>query len=329
VIPDLIEQYVDTGKIRYVYREFPLTSIHPAAQKASEAAICAGQQGKYWEMNEHLFDTVDEWGAQGDDPSAVLKTYAGELGLDAEELAACLDSGEAAAVIQGDQMVASSLGVNATPYFFINDLPVRGGLPVEALGRIIDYEAAGGPAPEIMPAPDDPRLLGDGTTAAALTVAFVDYASPESAQHATEVLPQLRETYIDDGKLLYILHPWPDAQDGPGAEAAAAAECAGQQGKYWEMHNQLFEQQADWTGSSDPSSLFAGYAEASELDVADFAECLDSEWAALRVESGPVVGSLYGVPSAPVFLFNNGQAKEGSPTFAEFETEIESILGGQ
>lgn len=329
MIPDLIEQYVDTGKVRYVYREFPLASIHPAAQKASEAAICAGKQGKYWEMNEHLFENASEWGAQDGDPSGVLKTYAVELELDQKEFDECLDSGEAAVVVQGDQMVGRSLGVNATPYFFVNDLPVRGGLPIEALGRIIDYEAAGGPAPEIVPGPGDPRLLGDGTTAKAITVAFVDYASPESAQHATKVLPQLVDTYVDDGRLLYILHPWADGRDTPGARAAVAAECAGEQGKYWEMHAELFEHQGEWLDASEPVSLFTGYAEAADLDAADFAECLDSERAALRVESGPVVGSLYGVPAAPAFLFNNGQGQEGSPSFEEFEAVIESILSGQ
>ena len=145
----------------------------------------------YWEMNEHLFETSGEWGAQDGDPTPILKGYAADLGLDTQDFDACLDSGEAAAMLQGDQMLGSSLGVNATPYFFVNDLPIRGGLPIDALGRIIDYVADGGPTPEIVPGPGDWHLLGDGTTARALAVAFVDYANPESAQHANDVLPQL------------------------------------------------------------------------------------------------------------------------------------------
>jgi protein-disulfide isomerase len=329
VIPDLIEQYVDTGKARFVYREYPLSSIHPAAQKASEAAVCAGKQGKYWEMNEHLFDTSSEWGAQGADLSGSLKGYAGELGLDAEAFANCLDSGEGAAVVKGDQMLGESLGVNATPYFFINDLPIRGGLPIEALGRIIDYVAAGGTTPEIVPGADDFHVRGDSTTAKALAVAFVDYASSDSAKHANEVLPRLMAQYVDQGQLLYILHPWADGPDSPSAQGAAAAECAGQQGKFWEMHSQLFEDQDAWTASSQPTEVFAGYAASAELDTDAFVECLDSDWADLRVQAGPVVGSLYGVPGAPVFLFNNGEGQEGSPTFEEFQKVIESILGGQ
>ncbi len=75
--------------------------------------------------------------------------------MDTEAFDECLASGEGAVVVQGDLLAGESLGVNATPYFFINDMPIRGGLPVEALGRIIDYAAAGGPPPEIVPSGPD------------------------------------------------------------------------------------------------------------------------------------------------------------------------------
>jgi protein-disulfide isomerase len=324
VTPELIEQYVDTGKVRFVYREFPLTSIHPNAQKASETAICAGQQGAYWEMNEHLFANQEAW-AQSADPTAQFKGYAEELGLDTGAFDECLDSGDAAVVVQGDLLAGQQLGVSATPYFFINDLPVRGGLPIESLGRVIDYVAAGGETPEIVPRGDDWHLRGNPQTASAITVAFVDYASPESAQHAREVLPDLAKDYIDTGQLIYVLHPWASDDDGPSAQAAAAAECAGQQGKFWEMHAQIFDEQETWTEAADPRPAFIGDAESLDLDTAEFETCLDSDWAKLRVAAGNVVGALYGVPGAPVFLFNNGQGREGSPTLDEFKTIIDSI----
>jgi protein-disulfide isomerase len=324
VIPDLIEQYVDTGKARYVYREFPLTSIHPAAQPASEAAICAGEQGKYWEMNEHLFDSVAEWSAG--DPSDLLLAYAGDLGLDADAFQECLDSGQGAAVVQSDLLAGEMAGVDATPYFFINDMPIKGGLPVDQLGQIIDYVAAGGQTPEIVPAPGDPRMLGDVQTAQILTVAFVDYASAESAQHASEVLPGLTEDYIDSGQLVYILHPWVDGTGSPGFQAAAAAECAGAQGQYWEMHSLLFDDQDAWLNASNPASVLEGYADTLGLNTAEFAECLSSDWAKLRVQSGNVVGALYGIPGAPVFLFSTGGAQEGSPSLEEFKSIIDAGL---
>jgi protein-disulfide isomerase len=325
VIPALIEQYVESGKARYVYREFPLPELHPSAPKASEAAVCAGEQGKYWEMNEHLFANVDEW-SQAADASESFKDYAQELGLDTGAFSECLDSGAASIVIQGDALAGESLGVNATPYFFINDMPIRGGLPVEILGQIIDYVAAGGERPEIVPRGGDWHVRGDMNTARAVTVAFVDYGNPESGEHAREVFPDLIAQYVDTGQMLYVLHPWASAPDSPGAQAARAAECAGVQGKYWEMHDLLFAEQAEWTEAADPGSLFAEYGASLELDVGQFEECLESDWATLRVQAGNVLAALYGVPGAPVFLFNNGQGQQGSPSLDEFKTIIDSIV---
>jgi protein-disulfide isomerase len=326
MIPLLISQYVDTGKVRFVYREFPLPSLHPAAQKAAEAAVCAGEQGNYWDMHTKLFATQADWGAEGADPASFFKDYAKELGLDTATFDECLDTGAATTTVSGETMAGQAFGVNATPFFFVNDLPIRGGLPIESMGRIIDYVAAGGPTPEIVPQGEDWHMLGNEQTARAITVAFVDFASPDSAQHALEVLPRLKETYIDPGQLIYIFQPWSPSATGPSAQAAAAAECAGKVGKFWEMHDQLFSEQASWTESSDPNVLFASYAESLGLDSTEFKTCLDSEWAKLRVEEGSIVAAIYGVPGAPVFLFNNGQGTQGSPTFEEFQTTIDSIL---
>jgi protein-disulfide isomerase len=326
VIPELISQYVDTGKVRFVYREFPLPSLHPYAEKAAEAAVCAGEQGDYWDMHEKLFATQADWGAEGADPASFFKGYAQEIGLDSAAFDECLDTGAAAVTVKGETMAGNTLGVSATPSFFFNDLPIRGGLPIETMGRIIDYVAAGGPTPAIVPQGDDWHVLGNIQTAGAITVAFVDYASSDSAQHALEVLPKLKETYVDPGQLVYVFQPWSPDATGASAQAAAAAECAGKAGKFWEMHDQLFQEQASWSSATDSSSLFVGYAEALGLDTTDFQICLDSDWAKLRVEEGSIVAAIYGVPSAPVFLFNNGQGTQGSPSLEEFQTTIDSIL---
>lgn len=326
VVTELIARYVDPGKVRFVYREFPLESIHPAARAASVAAVCAGEQGEYWQMHDKLFANQEEWGAPDGEPNSLFAIYAEEIGLDTETFIACLDSPEANVTVRGDQIAGESLGVNATPYFFVNDLPIRGGLPIDALGRIIDYTAAGGQPPEILPEGGDWHVRGDPQTAKAIAVAFVDYASPESGQHAREVLPQLMTEYVDSGQLLYVLHPWADTDDSPNALAAIAAECAGEQDKYWEMHGRLFEEQDAWIGAAEPGALIDDYAESLALDLEQFQTCLESDWSKLRVQAGSVVGAMYGVPGAPIFLFNNGQGQQGSPTFEEFQTVIDSIL---
>lgn len=325
IMPAVIERYVDTGQARLVFREFPLSSIHPNAQKAAEAAVCAGEQDRYWEMHDELFASRSEWTAEAD-PGAKLKELADRLGLDTGAFAQCLDSGQATGVVEAELLAGQAMGVNATPYFFVGDLPIRGGLAADAFGQIIEYVAAGGEMPEIVPMANVPTVIGNKQTSLAVTVAFVDYGSPESAQHALDVLPQLRENYIDTGQMIYVLHPWYAESGSAAAQAAIAAECAGQQGSYWEMHARLFEEQDEWLSAGDPASLMEGYAQALNLDAGRFDTCLTSEDAAVHVMAGKVVAALYNVPEAPVFLFNNGEGEQGSPSFEEFQLIIDSIV---
>ncbi len=308
-------------------REFPLNSIHPAAQKAAEAAVCAGKQDEYWRMSDKLYATQAEWTSL-QVPQAVssFKGYATELALDTNEFNTCLDSGEAALDVQADLMAGEMVRVQGTPSLFINDIPVSARTSITVLGTVIDYVGAGGKTPEIFPAGDDYHLAGNPQTAKAAMVAFVDYGNAASRQHAVDVLPKLKETYIDTGKLAYMVHPWSSGPDSPGFKGALAAECAGQQGKFWEMHTQLFAGQGQWTGVADPNLLFAGYAGTFGLDKAKFEDCLGSSWAAMQARAGDVVAASYGIPSAPIFLFNNGTGRESSPAFEEFKTVIDSIL---
>jgi protein-disulfide isomerase len=328
VMPDLIARYVETGQARLVFREFPLPSLHPNAEKAAEAAVCAGEQGKYWEMHDELFASQDAWTEEAD-PSAGLKSLAASVGLDEGAFAECLDSGEASPVVQAEVKAGEMMGVNATPYFFVGDLEIRGGLPAETFGQIIEYVAAGGETPQILPTGDAPTVMGNRQTASAITVAFVDYSSDDSAQHALEVLPKLREAYIDTGQMLYVLHPWYSEAGSSAEQAAIAADCAGQQGSYWEMHDRLFEEQAEWLAAEDPASLMEDYASALNLDTGAFETCQESNDTELQVMGSKVVAALYGVPGAPVFLFNNGQGEQGSPSFEEFQSIIDSILTPQ
>jgi len=325
VIPELIKRYVDTGKARFVSREFPLTSIHPLAQKAAEAAVCAGEQGKYFEMHDKLFASQAEWTASGADQIKLYGDYAIQLGLDEGAFKTCLDSGEGALVVKGDMLAGEQFGVNATPYFFINDIPIRGGLSVDGFATLIDYVAAGGSTVEIVPV-GNWRVLGSTQTAKAASVAFVDYADSQSRQFALEVLPQLKQTYIDTGQMLFVIHPWTTGKDTPSALGAAAAECAGQQGKGWEMVTKLFEEQDKWTQAADPQPLFTSYAQGLGLDTAKFDQCQASPETAVTVQGGYVIAMMYDVSSAQTYLFNNGKSLSGSPTFDEFKTNIDSII---
>ena len=126
-----------SGQIRIVYRDFPLTSIHPNAFPAAEAANCAGEQGVYWAYHDQLFG--QEFGLGKD----AYQQYAEQLNLNMASFNACLDSGKYQAEIQADFEYAAQLGVRSTPTFFINGIALVGAQPFEVFQQVIDKELAG------------------------------------------------------------------------------------------------------------------------------------------------------------------------------------------
>ncbi len=132
IVNKVRETYGD--KVRVVFRHFPLFQIHPEAQKAAEAAGCAEEQGKFWEMHDRLFAN------QGKLQVAELKGHAAALGLGADAFNQCLDSGKHAGDTQRDAQEGSDYGVSGTPAFFINGRPLVGAQPFETFAQVIDDE---------------------------------------------------------------------------------------------------------------------------------------------------------------------------------------------
>lgn len=130
----LLDSY--PGKIRFVYRNLPLTSIHPNAMPAAIASLCANDQNAYWDFHEKLFsnETLDE---------ATYIQYATDLGLDVETFTACLSSGKHDEFIKQDMDFSLGLGVQSTPTFFVNGLAIIGAQPLANFKQIIDKELAG------------------------------------------------------------------------------------------------------------------------------------------------------------------------------------------
>lgn len=124
------------GKIRMVYRHLPLTSIHPDAFPAAEAAMCAGEQNAYWTFHEKLFSS-DALG------SSVYARYAEELGLDMDTFQSCISERRYQEAVQADLDFAVNLGVRSTPTFFINGLAIVGAQPLDIFKQVIDKELAG------------------------------------------------------------------------------------------------------------------------------------------------------------------------------------------
>ena len=130
----LLAAYPD--QIRLVYRHLPLTSIHPEAFSAAEAAMCAGEQDAFWQYHDKLFSSE----ALG---SEVYTQYAQELSLDITTFEACLTEHKYQGAIQTDSDFAINLGIRSTPTFFINGLAIVGAQPLEAFKQVIDKELAG------------------------------------------------------------------------------------------------------------------------------------------------------------------------------------------
>jgi protein-disulfide isomerase len=135
VFERLLEAYPD--EVRLVYRDFPLTSIHPNATPAAIAANCAREQDVFWDYHDKLFGM--ELGLN----TEAYQEYASQLDIDTEEFNECLDSGRYEEEVQADFDFAANLGVRSTPTFFINGIAVVGAQPFEVFQQVIEQELAG------------------------------------------------------------------------------------------------------------------------------------------------------------------------------------------
>ncbi|MBI4463261.1 MAG: thioredoxin domain-containing protein [Acidobacteria bacterium] len=132
VIKDLLAKY--DGQVKLSYRDFPLREIHSQAQAAAEASRCAGEQGKFWEYHDLLFENFNKL------ENATLAGHARTLGLDSQQFEGCLSSGKHRAEIERDFQEGTQAGVAGTPGFFINGIFISGAQPAAAFEKVIEAE---------------------------------------------------------------------------------------------------------------------------------------------------------------------------------------------
>jgi protein-disulfide isomerase len=199
---------------------------------------------------------------------AKVKGYAVKAGMDADKLVKCVESGEKTSVVAADMQQGGSVGVGGTPAFFINGKFLGGAFPVASFKEIIDRElngtgsknykdykdsnllGAGASTPVAFIAEpknvDVGKALFQGPAGARVTiVGFSDFQCPY-CERGYLTIKQVLKDY--DGKVRFVFKNFPLSQIHPYAEAAAEAfECAKDQGKAWELHDQLFDNQSDWS----------------------------------------------------------------------------------
>jgi protein-disulfide isomerase len=355
-ITKVMDEY--KGKVRVAWRDMPLP-FHPNAMPAAIAARAAGEQGKFWEMHDKIFAN------QASMDRATYEKYAQELGLNMGKFKAALEAQKGKSEIEADAAAGNKLGARGTPAFFINGKFLSGAQPFEAFKAKIDDELkgaeaivskgtpkakvydvimkdaktelaaapAGQPAPEAEKTPDQDQTVypvtpgnsqARGPKNAQITmVIFSDFQCP-FCKRVEPTIAQIEKEYGGKVRQVWKNYPLPFHNNAePAAEAAMAAAA---QGKFWEMHDKLFENN---TALERPN--LDKYAQELGLDMAKFKADLDSSKYKSVIEAETKEGQAVGVNGTPA-VFINGRKINGAYPFETFkkitEDELAKKTGG-
>jgi protein-disulfide isomerase len=332
------------GKVRVVWRDLPLP-FHPNAMPSAIAARAAGEQGKFWEMHDKLFAD------QQHEDRATFEKYAGELGLNLDKFKAALDAQKGKEAIEADAAAGGKIGARGTPAFFINGKFLSGAQPFEVFkakiddelkvadsmiakgtprGRVYDAlmkeaktEVPAAPAAEQAGAEKTPEQdttvfkvsPGNGPAkgsknAPLQVVIFSDFQCP-FCKRVEPQLSQLEKEYSGKVHMVWKNYPLPFHNNAePAAEAAMAA---GEQGKFWEMHDKLFENNT----ALDRANL-EKYAQDLGLNMAKFKADLDAQKYKDQIQSDTKEGQAVGVNGTPA-VFINGRKINGAYPWETFK----------
>jgi len=340
-VDQLKKEYGDD--LRVVFRHQPLP-FHKNAQLAAEASMAAHDQGKFWEYHDLLFANAKALTRPD------LERYAEQLGLDMAKFRDALDTRKFEKVVKDDSAEGTKVGARGTPTFFINGRQLVGAQPIEKFKAEIDAELkivngllekgtpkaqiyatrqaeakAGAPAPARQAAADDLVYevpVGDapvkGPASAPVTiVAFSDFQCPFCGR-VVPTLHQLEKEYGDKVRIAFKHQPLPFHQDA--RLAAAASMAANEQGKFWEFHDKLFENQR---ALKRPD--LENYAKELGLDVNKFKAVLDSNKYESLIAGDQALASKVGANGTPTF-FINGRKIVGAQPYDAFKTAVDRAL---
>jgi len=195
--------------------------------------------------------------------------------------------------------------------------------------------AAAGPPPPVVPESIELSVANayakGGAGARLVLVEFSDFQCPFCARHARQTMPQIEREYVDSGKMLYVMRNLPLESIHPDAvRAAAAAECAGDQGKYWQMHEKLFANQQA-LGAND----LARYAQEAGAEPGAFKKCVDADAHGAKIRKDLADAQAAGITGTPTFFLgfaeSGGKVKvvrriQGAQPYPVFKAAIDGLL---
>jgi len=136
--PLIEKEYIATGKVRWIFLQFPLTQIHPNALPAAEFSMCAARVGKFWPVHDLLFTYQDKW-APLKDPAPFLLSLADSARISRDEMTRCLAGQEMRELVRGEAEGAAQAGVQSTPTVYIEGVGLlRGAVPIEVYRTVLD-----------------------------------------------------------------------------------------------------------------------------------------------------------------------------------------------
>ncbi|MGD2046371.1 MAG: thioredoxin domain-containing protein [Gemmatimonadota bacterium] len=159
-------------------------------------------------------------------------------------------------------------------------------------------------------------------------IEFGDYMCPGCGMFNTQVKPQIELQLVQTGKAQFVFYDFPLTGMHPNSFLAArAARCAGDQGMFWEYHDNLFRNQARWSNLTNPIGLFEEYSRTLDMDDNAFSSCLNSDRHAELVTANMHLGEALRVPSTPTVLIEyEGAAQQVEPDFQSIQSHVEGLL---
>ena len=365
--PAIDESYVRNGQVRVVFRDFPLADLHPNAPAAHVASLCTAEQGAepYWQMHARLFQTQSEW-SQSPDAVDYFADLASDIGIDMTQYQDCVDTGQKEALVAQGVAEARALGFSGTPSFHFvreatNDaFPLVGAQPYDQFATVLDTLIAGetpqvaqpdqgesggnggdneipfwATAEGLIPDPENPgyTMAGDqyrgNPDASVVVIEFSDFQCPFCRRHTQETQPVLDEQFVDTDQIFWIFKHFPLTIHPQAPAAGHAAECAADQGNFWEMHELLFETMQQWS-ISDPSPVFIELATQLELDIDVFTACSNDSSVADRVQEDLNAGVSFvrGTPTFIVLYDGQGSIIPGALPAERFTEILQQVIDG-